>query len=60
VDDRLGFGRVVRQAGHLARTGGGEAAHGAVGHEGSEGDLTDAEGAFLEEVSAGDVWIHDF
>ena len=55
VDDRLGLGRVVRQAGDLARTGGGEAAHGAVGHQGSEGDLTDAEGAFLEEVPAGDV-----
>jgi hypothetical protein len=46
---------MVRQAGHLARAGGGEAAHGAVGHEGSEGDLADTEGAFLEEVSAGDV-----
>ena len=55
VDDRFGLGRMVRQAGDLARAGGGEAAHGAVGHEGSQGDLTDAEGAFLEEVPAGDV-----
>ena len=55
VDDRLGFGRMVRQAGDLARAGGGEAPHGSVGHQGGEGDLADAEGALLEEIPAGDV-----
>jgi hypothetical protein len=55
MDDGLGLGRMVGQAGDLAGAGGGEAAHGAVGHQGGEGDLADAEGALLEEVPAGDV-----
>ena len=55
VDDRLGFRGVVGQAGAHAGAGGGELAHRAVGDEGGEGDLADADAAILEEVATGDV-----
>ena len=61
VDDRLGLGGVVREAGAHAGTGGREASHRAVGDERGEGDLADADAAVLEEVAAGDVGagVHD-
>ena len=55
VDDGLGLRRVVGQARAHAGAGGRELAHGAIGDEGGEGDLTDADAAVLEEVASGDV-----
>ena len=60
VDDRFGLRGVMRQARAHAGAGRGEASHRAIGDQGGEGDLTDADAAILEEVATGDVWIHNF
>ena len=55
VDDRLGLRGVVGQTRAHAGAGGRETPHRAVGDEGGEGDLADADTAILEEVATGDV-----